>query len=194
MKQRDWIQFIPVVDRVDEEGQTIYQKRSRVSSHSVLPEQFGSFLSLVFDEWVRKDVGRIFVQTFETSTRRWLSLPSGMCVFEETCGIGLALGYNGDFYSCDHFVEPDYLLGNIMEKEILELVTSERQYRFGQNKRDPLPQVCRECDVLFACRGECPKNRLVTTPAGEPGLNYISVEVEKLFSVTLIFRCRLLPG
>ncbi len=132
----DWIQFIPVVDRVDEEGHTIYQKGSRVSNHSVLPEQFGSFLSIIFDEWVRNDVGRIFVQTFEASARRWLGLPSGMCVFEETCGIGLALEHNGDLYSCDHFVDPDYLLGNIMEKEIIELAASERQYRFGQNKRD----------------------------------------------------------
>ena len=127
----DWIQFIPVVDRVDEEGHTFHQRGSGVSNHSVLPEQFGSFLSRIFDEWVRKDVGRIFVQTFEASARRWLGLPSGMCVFEETCGIGLALEHNGDLYSCDHFVEPDYLLGNIMEKEIIELAASERQYRFG---------------------------------------------------------------
>lgn len=169
----DWIQFIPVVDRIDEEGRTIYQKGSRVSNYSVLPEQFGSFLSRIFDEWVRNDVGKIFVQTFEASARRWLGLPSGMCTFEETCGIGLALEHNGDLYSCDHFVEPDYLLGNIMETEILELASSERQYRFGQNKHGLLPKVCHECDVLFACRGECPKNRFLITLAGEQGLNYL---------------------
>ena len=169
----DWIQFIPVVERIDEEGHTLYQKGDRVSNNSVLPEQFGSFLSHIFDEWVRNDVGRVFVQTFEASARRWLGLPSGMCVFEETCGMGLALEHNGDLYSCDHFVEPDYLLGNIMEKEIDELAASEKQYRFGQDKRATLPQVCRDCEVLFACQGECPKNRFLTTTDGEQGLNYL---------------------
>lgn len=169
----DWIQFIPVVERINEEGHTLYQKGETVSDRSVQPEQFGSFLSRIFDEWVRNDVGKIFVQTFEASARRWLGLPSGMCVFEETCGTGLALEHNGDLYSCDHFVEPDYLLGNIMETEISELAASEKQHRFGQDKRDTLPQVCRECDVLFACQGECPKNRFLTTPAGEIGLNYL---------------------
>jgi uncharacterized protein len=169
----DWIQFIPVVERINEGERTLYQKGDTVSDRSVQPEQFGSFLSLIFDEWVRNDVGRVFVQTFEASARRWMGLPSGMCVFEETCGMGLALEHNGDLYSCDHFVEPDYLLGNIMEKSIGELAASEKQYRFGQDKRDTLPKVCRECDVFFACRGECPKNRFLTTPAGEPSLNYL---------------------
>lgn len=137
------------------------------------PEQFGSFLSRIFDEWVRNDVGKLFVQTFEASVRRWLGLPSGMCVFEETCGAGLVLEHNGDLYSCDHFVEPEYLLGNIMEKEISELAASEKQYRFGKNKRNTLPKVCCECDVLFACMGECPKNRFLVTSTGESGLNYL---------------------
>jgi uncharacterized protein len=169
----DWIQFIPVVERINEEGHALYQRRETVSNRSVQPEQLGSFLSRIFDEWVRNDVGKVFVQTFEASARRWLGLPSGMCVFEETCGIGLALEHNGDLYSCDHFVEPDYLLGNILEKEISELAAAEKQYRFGQDKRDSLPHVCRECDVLFACQGECPKNRFLTTSAGENGLNYL---------------------
>jgi uncharacterized protein len=169
----DWIQFIPVVERINERGHTLFQRGDRVSDRSVLPEQFGNFLCRIFDEWVRNDVGKVFVQTFEASVRKWLGLPSGMCVFEETCGIGLALEHNGDLYSCDHFVEPDYLLGNIMEKEISELAFSKEQYRFGQNKRDNLPQVCLECDVFFACLGECPKNRFLTTSAGESGLNYL---------------------
>ena len=96
-----------------------------------------------------------------------------MCVFEETCGIGLALEHNGDLYSCDHFCGAGLLLGNIMEKDIGELAASEKQYRFGQDKRDTLPQACRECNVLFVCQGECPKNRFLTTPGGEPGLNYL---------------------
>ena len=169
----NWIQFIPVVERINEDGNSLYQKGDKISNASVLPEQFGNFLSLIFDEWVRNDVGGIFVQTFEASARKWLSIPSGMCVFEETCGMGLALEHNGDLYSCDHFVEPNYLLGNIMEKEIIELACSERQYKFGQDKRDSLPKACRECDVLFACRGECPKNRFLTTSIGESGMNYL---------------------
>ena len=169
----DWIQFIPVVERINEGERTLCQKGNKVSDRSVQSEQFGSFLSRIFNEWVRNDVGKVFVQTFEASTSGWLGLPSGMCVFEETCGTGLALEHNGDLYSCDHFVEPDYLLGNIMEKEMWELVASEKQHRFGQDKRDTLPQACRECDVFFACRGECPKNRFLTISTGEPGLNYL---------------------
>jgi uncharacterized protein len=175
-----WIQFIPVIERINEEGHTIYQKGTRVSGRSVRPEQFGRFLIQVFDEWVRHDVGQVYVQTFEAAVRNWLRMPSsGMCVFEPTCGLGPALEHNGDLYSCDHFVEPDYLLGNIMEgtggatPPLLEMVLSEEQRQFGRDKRDSLPRYCRECDVRFACHGECPKNRFLTTPHGESGLNYL---------------------
>ena len=169
-----WIQFIPVVERIDDEGHTIYQKGTRISERSVRAEQFGRFLIQVFDEWVRHDVGRVYVQTFEATARNWLRMPSsGMCVFEPTCGLGLALEHNGDLYSCDHFVEPDYLLGNIMETPMIEMVTSERQRHFGLDKRETLPRYCRQCDVLFACHGECPKNRFVATAEGEIGLNYL---------------------
>jgi uncharacterized protein len=169
-----WIQLIPVVERIDDEGHTIYQKGTRLSDRSVRAEQFGRFLIQIFDDWVRYDVGRIYVQTFEAAVRNWLRMPtSGMCAFEETCGLGLALEHNGDLYSCDHFVEPDYLLGNIMDRPMLDLVTSERQRRFGLDKRDSLPSYCRECDVRFACHGECPKNRFLTTPDGEAGLNHL---------------------
>ena len=169
----DWVQFIPIVKRSNEDGGTLYQQGNTVSDLSVQPEQFGNFLIRIFDEWARNDVGNVFVQTFEAAARRWLGMPSGMCVFEETCGLGLALEHNGDLYSCDHFVEPACRLGNILEKEIVELAFSEKQQKFGQKKQDSLPQTCRECDVLFACRGECPKNRFLTTPEGEPGLNYL---------------------
>jgi uncharacterized protein len=181
-----WIQFIPVVERIDEEGHTIYQKGTRVSRRSVQPEQFGRFLIQIFDEWVRHDVGQVYIQTFEAAVRNWLRMPtSGMCVFEPTCGLGLALEHNGDLYSCDHFVEPDYLLGNIMDRPMVEMVMSERQRQFGLDKRDSLPRYCRECEVRFACHGECPKNRFgqaprspqggagLTTPNGEGGLNYL---------------------
>jgi uncharacterized protein len=169
-----WMQFIPVVERIDDEGQTIYQKGSRVSERSVRPEQFGRFLIQIFDEWVHHDVGNMYVQTFEAAVRNWLRMPSsGMCVFEATCGLGLALEHNGDLYSCDHFVEPDYLLGNIIETPLAEMVASRKQRQFGLEKRGTLPRYCRECEVRFACHGECPKNRFLATPDGEPGLNHL---------------------
>jgi uncharacterized protein len=124
----------------------------------------------------------VFVQTFEATARNWLGLPSsGMCVFNQTCGLGLALEHNGDLYSCDHFVEPNYLLGNIRDEHMIELVASDRQQQFGRDKLDTLPRYCRECDVRFACHGECPKNRFLTTPDGEPGLNYLCAGYKAFF-------------
>ena len=169
-----WMQFIPVVERINEDGATIIQQGTTVSDRSVKPGQLGRFLSDVFDEWVRNDVGTVFVQTFEAAVRNWLGMASsGMCVFNATCGHGLALEHNGDLYSCDHFVEPEYLLGNIQQNHMIDLVGSDEQLKFGQDKLDTLPQYCRECDVRFACHGECPKNRFISTPDGEPGLNYL---------------------
>src|SRR5512136_2451698 len=178
----DWMQFIPVVERINEDGLTLYQQGTTVSDRSVQPDQFGRFLIAIYDEWVRRDVGRVFVQTFEAALRNWLGMgSSGMCVFNETCGTGLAIEHNGDLYSCDHFVEPKYLLGNIQKTHLLELVASEPQRRFGQDKLDALPRSCRECEVWFACKGECPKNRFLTTPEGEPGLNYLCAGYKAFF-------------
>jgi len=178
----DWMQFIPVVERVDEDGNPDDLRGSFASERSVLPEQFGTFLTAVFDEWVHHDVGQVFVQTFEAAARNWAGLgQSGMCVFNETCGLGLALEHNGDLYSCDHFVDPEFLVGNIAESTIEELVGSRRQYEFGQDKADSLPQTCLDCDVRFACHGECPKNRFITTPDGEPGLNYLCAGFKDFF-------------
>ena len=178
----EWIQFIPVVERINPDGMNVVQVGDRVSPRTVRPEQFGRFLIQVFDEWVHNDVGKVYVQTFEAAVRNWMRMPtSGMCVFEETCGYGLALEHNGDLYSCDHFVEPDYLLGNIEEENMLKLVDLERQYQFGQDKRDTLPKYCLECDVRFACHGECPKNRFISTPEGEPGLNYLCAGYKAFF-------------
>ena len=177
-----WVQFIPVVERINENGLTLYQEGDRVSDRSVLPEQYGRFLSTIFDEWVHNDVGQIYVQTFEAAVRNWLGMPtSGMCVFNETCGQGLAIEHNGDLYACDHFVEPNYLLGNIQQEHMIELVASDKQLKFGQDKRDTLPQYCLDCDVRFACHGECPKNRFLTTPDGEPGLNYLCAGFKQFF-------------
>ena len=178
----DWMQFIPVVERVDEDGNPAFLNGAHASERSVGPEQFGQFLSEIFDEWVRNDVGSVFVQTFEATVRNWMGLPSsGMCVFNETCGLGVALEHNGDLYSCDHFVEPEYLIGNIGDVEMGDLVASKRQHEFGMDKRDKLPQYCLDCDVRFACHGECPKNRFIETPDGEPGLNYLCAGFKDFF-------------
>ena len=178
----DWMQFIPVVERLDDNGRSLYQKGSRVSERSVEPEQFGHFLTTIFDEWVHNDVGQVFVQIFEATLSNWARLDSsGMCVFNETCGQGLAIEHNGDLYACDHFVEPDYFLGNIQETHMIELVAADQQLKFGADKRDTLPQYCRNCDVRFACHGECPKNRFIETPDGEPGLNYLCAGLKQFF-------------
>lgn len=181
--QTSWLQFIPVIERLSEGQVTAFQKGSTVSSRSVRPEQWGNFLTTIFDEWVRKDVGKIFVQTFEAAVRSWLNLPSsGMCIFDPTCGHGLALEHNGDLYACDHFVEPMYLLGNILQTLMTELAGSDRQKKFGRDKLDRLPRYCRDCEVRFACHGECPKNRFLTTPDGEPGLNYLCAGYKSFFN------------
>jgi uncharacterized protein len=184
----DWIQFIPVVERINKDGRFLYQEGDTVSERSVLPEQLGNFLSIIFDKWVRNDVGKVYVQTFEAAARNWFGMPaSGMCVFNENCGLGPVLEHNGDLYSCDHFVEPKYLIGNIQETHMSELMASKKQQKFGRDKSELLPDFCLECDVLFACRGECPKNRFKYTPPdkihpeGQPGLNYLCAGFKHFF-------------
>jgi uncharacterized protein len=189
-----WMQFIPVVERINDGGLTLYQQGNEVSDRSVGAEQFGRFLSIIFDEWVRNDVGTIYVQTFEAALRNWLGMDaSGMCVFNKTCGTGLAIEHNGDLYSCDHFVEPDFFLGNIKESHMIELVASPQQIKFGQDKLDTLPQYCLDCNVRFACHGECPKNRFIETPDGEPGLNYLCDGFKQFFH-HIDFHMKLMAG
>ena len=168
-----WVQFIPIVERINSDGTTLLQEGNEVTDRSVSPAAWGGFLNGVFDEWVRHDVGRMYINFFEAALASWAGAPAAMCIFAETCGAAMALEHNGDLYSCDHFVEPAYLLGNIMQTPMAELAESERQRRFGEDKRDALPACCRDCEVLFACRGECPKNRFTLAPDGEPGLNYL---------------------
>jgi uncharacterized protein len=181
-----FIQFIPIVERVAEaeddgavpwaswRDRPLYrQEGDRVTARSVGAEQYGRFLIDVFEEWVRRDVGEVYVQMFDVALANWFGEPPSLCIHSETCGLALALEHNGDVYSCDHFVEPDYLLGNIGETHLLELVASERQRRFGADKRDTLPRYCLDCEVRFACHGGCPKDRFMTTPDGEAGLNYL---------------------
>ena len=165
-----FIQFIPIVERDNETG---FQEGNTVTDRSVRGEQYGAFLSAIFDEWVGRDVGSVYVQTFDVALASWVGQPGAVCAFAPTCGTALALEHNGDLYSCDHFVEPDYFLGNIQNTPMVELVASDKQRKFGLDKRETLPRYCRECEVGFACHGGCPKNRLTETPDGEPGLNIL---------------------
>jgi serine-type anaerobic sulfatase-maturating enzyme len=176
-----FMQFIPIVERINEQGEIGFQEGNQVSERSVKPEQWGTFLITIFDEWVRHDVGTVFVQMFDAALASWYGAPPALCIFAETCGNALALEHNGDLYSCDHFVEPKYLLGNIKQTHMIELVASEQQRQFGLHKRDSLPRYCRECEVRFACNGECPKNRFIETPEGESGLNYLCAGYKAFF-------------
>ncbi len=165
-----YLQFIPIVERDNDTG---FQEGTRVTDRSVRPEQFGRFLIEIFDEWVGKDVGETFVLNFDGALAGWLGMAGTVCIFGPTCGLGMALEHNGDLYSCDHFVEPRHYLGNILQTPMLDLVASDKQQRFGLDKRDTLPRYCRGCDFRHICNGECPKNRFCQTPDGEQGLNYL---------------------
>ena len=184
-----FMQFIPIVERIaghtTAEGLQLISPKfhdpARVAPWSVEPKQFGRFLCAIFDEWVRKDVGRVFVQLFDVSLEMWAGLEASLCVFRRQCGAALAIEHCGDLYSCDHFVYPENRLGNIMELPLETLVNSDQQRGFGEAKETTLPKYCRECDVRFACNGECPKHRFLTTPDGEPGLNYLCAGYKMFF-------------
>ncbi len=191
-----FLQFIPLVERMPAEVGTAAEASHllagppdldddsvapSVTDWSVEPEQFGIFLCAIYDEWVRNDVARVFVQVFDTALGIWAGAGASLCVFAETCGRGMAIEHNGDLYACDHYVYPEYRLGNVMEREVKDMVLSQGQTDFGNAKRDALPGYCRECEVLFACRGECPKHRFVRTPDGEPGLNYLCPSYKRFF-------------
>ena len=189
-----FVQFIPIVEPIGEgrhaEGTPLEnssfhpfdQSGDAVSSRSVLPDQFGQFLIDVFDEWVKRDVGRVFVQIFDQALSAWVGVEPSLCVFRRTCGRALAMEHNGDVYSCDHFVEPDYLLGNLNVIPLEDLVNSGRQQEFGDAKLNSLPQYCLNCEVRHACNGECPKNRFLQTPDGEDGLNYLCAGYRAFFN------------
>ena len=174
-----FIQFIPIVERANDSG---FQEGDQVTERSVTAEQYGKFLIDIFDEWVRQDVGRMYVQIFDVALAAWVGDAPGLCIFEETCGRALAIEHNGDVYSCDHFVEPKHKLGNMIDIPLHEVVTNEQQQAFGLAKRDTLPDYCLACDVCFVCNGGCPKNRFITTPQGETGLNYLCAGYKAFFS------------
>src|SRR4051794_10024835 len=187
-------QYIPIIERVDaaaadvdgewssRRDRPLYtQDGGHVTGRSVTAEQYGRFLIDVFEEWVRRDVGEVYVQMFDTALANWVGEPPALCIHSETCGLALALEHTGDLYSCDHFVEPAYRLGNIRETHMLDLVASDRQQQFGLDKRETLPRFCVDCDVRFACHGGCPKDRFIATPDGEPGLNYLCAGYKDFF-------------
>jgi uncharacterized protein len=169
-----FIQFIPIVE--------LEPSGSQVTSRSVGSDQWGRFMIEVFEEWIKADVGKVYVQMFDAALASWVGAPQSMCIFSETCGSALALEHNGDLYSCDHFVDPQHKLGNIQDVHMLHLIVSEEQRRFGLAKRDTLPAYCRDCEVKFACHGECPKNRFISAPDGEPGLNYLCAGYKAFFT------------
>lgn len=182
-----YIQFTPIVERLvphadgrhlaaveEGEGQP-------VTEFSVSPEQWGEFLCTLFDEWVRNDVGHYFIQLFDSTLANWVGAQPGVCTLAQTCGHAGVMEFNGDVYSCDHFVFPQYKLGNIYTQSLVEMMYSQRQLEFGQAKRTSLPPQCQTCDYLFACNGECPKNRFCRTATGEPGLNYLCKGYHRFF-------------
>jgi uncharacterized protein len=168
----NFLQFIPIVERV----------AAQVTEWSVKPQQYGKFLCAIFDEWVRNDVGKIFVQLFDVTLAAWAGMEPALCVFQQTCGGAAVLEHNGDIYSCDHFVYPENRLGNIMKQPLAELLSSDQQTRFGQDKRDRLPRYCHDCEVRFVCNGECPKHRFTKTPDGEENLNYLCPAYKLFFA------------
>lgn len=174
-----YIQFTPIVERIipHTDGRTLASPMDAhdapLADFSVSPAQWGEFLCTIFDEWVKNDVGQYFIQLFDSTLANWAGVQPGVCTMARTCGHAGVMEFNGDVYSCDHFVFPEYKLGNIREKTLVEMMYSDRQQKFGTDKYDSLPGQCRRCKYLFACNGECPKNRFTVTADGEPGLNYL---------------------
>jgi len=175
-----FMQFLPVVERIsDSVGEDSLKLvapvhgEAGVAPWTVNPVSYGNFLITIFDEWVRNDVGKYYVQLFDATLANYVGENPGICVFNETCGDALVMEHNGDVYTCDHFVYPEYYLGNILETPLIELFKSQKQFDFGIAKRNSLPRYCLRCDVRYACHGECPKHRFLLTPDGEPGLNWL---------------------
>jgi uncharacterized protein len=190
----EFIQFTPVIERVLDARSRQHglrlagppaldkeERQTHVTTWSVLPEEYGDFLIAVYEEWVRHDVGKVFVMNFEWALNAWIGNPSPVCVHAEQCGRAVALEHNGDVYACDHCVYPEYRLGNVTRDSLVDMATKSRKSGFGVTKETALPRWCRECGVLTACRGGCPKHRFEKTPYGEPGLHYLCRGYRKFF-------------
>lgn len=174
-----FLQFTPIVERLTrhEDGRTLASLVDKdeisLSEASVAPEQWGYFLCAIFEEWVRKDVGKIFVEIFDCTLANWMGISPGICAYSKECGHAGVMEYNGDVYSCDHFVFPEYKLGNIRDHSLIDMLYGEQQQEFSRLKHSSLPRQCKECDMEFACHGECPKNRFMKDKYGDSGLNYL---------------------
>lgn len=174
-----FLQFTPIVERLTrhEDGRTLASLADKdeipLSEASVTPEQWGNFLCAIFDEWVRKDVGKIFVEIFDCTLANWMGVSPGICAYSKECGHAGVMEHNGDVYSCDHFVFPEYKLGNIRDHSLIDMLYGKQQQEFSRLKHSSLPRQCRECDMEFACHGECPKNRFMKDKYGDSGLNYL---------------------
>ena len=174
-----FLQFTPIVERLTrhEDGRNLASLADKdeisLSEASVAPEQWGYFLCAIFDEWVRKDVGKIFVEIFDCTLANWMGISPGICAYSKECGHAGVMEHNGDVYSCDHFVFPEYKLGNIRDHSLIDMLYGEQQQEFSRLKHSSLPRQCKECDMEFACHGECPKNRFMKDKYGDSGLNYL---------------------
>lgn len=175
----EFLQFAPIVERLKDDKSSVTalasanDKEAELAEFSVSPQQWGNFLCTIFDEWVKKDVGKIYIQLFDSTLANWVGEQPGVCTMAKTCGHAGVMEFNGDVYSCDHFVFPEYKLGNIYNEPLASMMYSDKQLKFGTDKFDKLPKQCKECNVLFACNGECPKNRFTYDKNGEYGLNYL---------------------
>ncbi len=189
-----FMQFIPIVERTGDRASKAdgldlaappdlhaTDNPDEMMPWSVSSEGFGQFLCTVFDDWIQKDVGRVFVNLFDVALSAWCGMEPNLCTFSRRCGKAVAMEHDGSVYSCDHYVYPAYLLGNIKDLSLEEMIYSKEQTKFGNDKWDALPTCCRECEFLFACNGECPKHRFMNTPDGEPGLNYLCAGYKKFF-------------
>lgn len=174
-----YLQFTPIVERLTEheDGRTLASladdREIPLADASVTPEQWGNFLCTIFDDWVRHDVGKTFVEIFDCTLANWMGVLPGICAYSKECGHAGVMEHNGDVYSCDHFVFPEYKLGNIKDQSLIDMLYGEKQQAFSRLKHTSLPRQCKECDMEFACHGECPKNRFEKDKYGEPGLNYL---------------------
>lgn len=182
-----YIQFTPIVERLSNRADglslssPVQQEKADLAEFSISPEQWGNFLCAIFDEWVREDVGNYYIQLFDSTLANWIGEQPGVCTMAKNCGHAGVMEYNGDVYSCDHFVFPEYKLGNLYTNTLVEMMYSDKQTQFGEAKSKTLPSQCKECEFLFACNGECPKNRFAFTSTGEPGLNYLCKGYHKFF-------------
>ena len=174
-----YLQFTPIVERLTEheDGRTLASladdREIPLADASVTPQQWGNFLCTIFDDWVHHDVGKTFVEIFDCTLANWMGVLPGICAYSKECGHAGVMEHNGDVYSCDHFVFPEYKLGNIREQSLIDMLYGEKQQAFSRLKHTSLPRQCKECDMEFACHGECPKNRFEKDKYGEPGLNYL---------------------